>query len=160
MLEKESNISDVHDQLAHRLDTLRRDGCPAMPAFYAYTASKIFAVISPILDNEQDAERAMKSLYVDIYKRCMSDGFRPDWSDLLKLARRRALDYKLAGGPVARAPAANGAHHRGLAKPKRLSLQRETILKRVLDPKNPHHKRIKARLKALKDAASSKGGKS
>lgn len=160
MLEKESDISDVHDQLAHRIDTLRRDGCPAMPAFYAFTASKVFAVISPILDNERDAERAMKSLYVDIYDRCRSDAFRPDWADLLKLARRHALDYKLAGGPVSRAPSVNDAGHRGLAKPKGLSLQRETILKRVLDPKNPHHKRIRTRLKAFRDAASSKGGKS
>lgn len=160
MLEKESNISDVHDQLAHRLDTLRRDGCPAMPAFYAYTASKIFAVISPILENEQDAERAMKSLYVDIYKRCMSDGFRPDWSDLMKLARRHALDYKLTGGPVARAHSQNDAVYRGASKPKGLSPQRETILKRILDPKNPHHKRVKSRLKAFKDAASLKGGQS
>lgn len=140
-----------------------------MPAFYALTAPKFLAVIHPVLNNQGESERALKALYVEIYNRSQESAFGPTWSDLLKLARRHALDFKLAGGPIKRAPShhrpngdASGsdAAYKKTVKTKGLKGLRRKILNRILDSGNSHHKSAAERLKSLDAAPTSEGGAS
>ena len=126
-----------------------------MPAFYALTAPKLFAVIDGILNDKRDAEHVLKSLYVELYKRSHENGFRPTWTDLLKLARRYALDFKMAGGPIKRAransidgqsAAGSGKTAQKSSKPNGLGELRRKLLKRILDPNNPTHNKAAEKL--------------
>lgn len=151
------------------LDRLYREGRAAFPDFYAYTSPKLYAVVLNILSDANESQRVMTGLYADIHSLSRDISFRPCWTDLVKMARRHALDHRLAGRPIPRDVSQNVSPEKSPDSSfdfedvqclDKMSEAERTILEQVLRPESSDHKSALDGLKHLAERRREEGGRS
>lgn len=77
-------------------------GKSALPALYALTSAKLYGLIRRILPDETLSSNALSEVYRHVWASRHSFKDPVTMSTLLTIAQRFALDYRMAGGPIAR----------------------------------------------------------
>ena len=81
---------------------MRETGKAALPALYALTSAKLYGLIRRILPDETSSSEALSQVYRHVWASRHSFKDPVTMSTLLTIAQRFALDYRMAGGPIAR----------------------------------------------------------
>jgi len=73
-----------------------------MPDLYTLTAPKLYGIIHPIMADDDDSAHVLKEVYRYIWNKRHDFAAKPTMNNLIVLAKRFALDHKLAGETIPR----------------------------------------------------------
>ncbi|GLQ22551.1 hypothetical protein GCM10007853_04250 [Algimonas ampicilliniresistens] len=76
-----------------------------MPDLYTLTAPKLYGIIHRVMTDDEKSSHVLSEVYRHIWKTRYEFSVKPTMNDLVALAQRFALDYKLAGECITRADA-------------------------------------------------------
>ena len=143
-------ISITDAEIVKALSRLRHGGPSALPDIYALTAAQLYPVMMRVLDNEDMASAALRSFYQMLSEQSRDPDFQPDMKDLIVMARRTALDYKMAGEPIHRMT--NHSTSSSQSTRTTLNTSQANLLLKVLESSKHHHmmdEKTKERLETL-----------